>query len=452
MPFQFNGKKFLLAAMLTIGSAVSAFGATPAASAVSATSATAVGSVAQAKPAAYDFIVVSVSKDPTHPHPSEGSKVGFLVNGMQGRTLVLVRGKTYTFNVDTGVMHDFYITTDPAGWGTGTLTEGVTGNFTYKGVVTFSPTATTPDVLYYQCRNHKFMGGQIHVVNPGDEGKIKIAEPVAAPAAAKPAQTIDKGELKQKLDFADMTINKSDAAKRIIASTNAEAKAKHKDAQDRFAAGLAAFNTGDLALAKAKTDEASKLMGEAARLVPSEFMLGKSKARYEELLQGIKGLEASYAQNYAMISKETGAKNLQPLDSAKINKSLDAAKALFAEGKYDKANEILSGANDEISGALNKMLANRTMSYEMKFTTPEQEYAHELARYYSLEELIPLAIEQKQPAKDMLALVEGYVNKGKGKRDQALADAKQKNFAAALEKIKGASDDIDSGLKLIGVR
>jgi len=37
-------------------------------------------------------------------------------------------------------------------------------------------------------------------------------------------------------------------------------------------------------------------------------------------------------------------------------------------------------------------------------------------------------------------------------RDQALADAKQKNFAAALEKIKGASDDIESGLKLVGVR
>src|SRR3972149_9800003 len=128
MPFQFNGKKLLLASMLTIGSAVSAFGATPAASAVSAPGATAVGSVAQAAPAAHDFTVVSVSKDATHPHP-EGSKIGFLVNGMQGRTLVLTRGKTYTFNVDTGVMHDFYITTDDAGWGTGRLPEGVPGNF-----------------------------------------------------------------------------------------------------------------------------------------------------------------------------------------------------------------------------------------------------------------------------------------------------------------------------------
>ena len=436
----FNVRKIFFAAMLFMCSAVPAFGAA------------ATDSAAPAKPAAHDFTVVSVSKDATHPHPGEGSKVGFLVNGVQGRTLVLVRGKTYTFNVDTGVMHDFYITTDPAGWGTGTLAEGVEGNFTYKGVVTFKPTAATPDVLYYQCRNHKYMGGQIHIVNPGEEGKIKVAEPVAAPTAAKAAQTVDKGELKQKFDFADMTINKSDTAKRIIASTNTEAKAKHKDAQDRLTAGLSAFNADDLALAKTKIDEATKLMSEAARLVPSAFMLGKAKARYDELVQGIKGLEVSFAQNYEMISKEGGTKDLQPLDSAKIRKAMDAAKALSTEGKYDKANEILANTQDEISGLMNKMLANRTMSYEMKFDTPEQEYAHELARYNSLEELIPLAIEQKQPPKEMLALMDSYANKGKAKRDQAAADAKQKNFAAALENIKGASGDIESALKLVGVR
>ena len=436
----FNVRKIFFAAMLFMGSAVSAFGAA------------ASDSAAAAKPEAYDFTVISVPKDATHPRPNEGSKVGFLVNGVQGRTLVLVRGKTYTFNVDTGVMHDIYFTTDEAGWGTGTWSEGVVGNFTYKGIVTFTPTATTPDVLYYQCRNHKYMGGKIHIVNPGEEGKFKVAEPAAAPTAAKVVQTIDKGELKQKLDFADMTINKSDAAKRVIASTNAEAKAKHKDAQDRLAAGLSAFNAGDLVLAKTKIDEATKLMSEAARLVPSGFMLGKAKARYGELVHGIQGLESSYAQNYATISKEPGAKDLQPLDSAKIRKAMDAAKALFDEGKYDKANEILASTQDEISVALNKMLANRTMSYEMKFDTPEQEYTHELSRYNHFEELIPLALEQKQPPKNMLTLMESYVNKGRAKRDEAAADAKQKNFAAALEKIKAASDDIEAGLKLIGVR
>lgn len=120
---------------------------------------------AQAKPAEYEFNVTSANKDKSHPYYGQGDSMGFVVNGVHGRTLELVRGKTYTFNIDTGVMHDFYLARKPVGWGKSALTEGVQGNYTYKGVVTFKPTADTPDVVYYVCRNHKFMGGEIRIVN-----------------------------------------------------------------------------------------------------------------------------------------------------------------------------------------------------------------------------------------------------------------------------------------------
>lgn len=430
MQFQFVSRKIIFVFLLFLASAVSALDA-----------------------AAYDFNITINTKDQTHPHPSEGSKIGFLANGIQGGELIAVRGKTYTFKVDSNPMHDFYLTTDPAGWGMGTLTEGVEGNFTYNGVVTFKPTAATPDTVYYQCRNHKFMGGQIHVVNPGEEGKITIAKPAAAPAAAKAAsQTIDKGELKQKLSFADMMINKSEGAKRVAASSNAEAKARLKDAQDKLAAGQKAFDADDLPLAKARTDEATTAMADATRLVPSEAAKAKAKARYDELVQGINGLEASYAQNYEAIVKEGGAKNVEKIDTTKIHSTMATAKALADQGLYDKANEILSIAQNEASNALNKMLANRTMSYELKFAGPEQEYAHELARYSSFEELIPSAIEQKQPSKEMLALMDSFVNKAKEKRDLAATAAKQRSFAAALENIKSGTEQLESALRLVGVR
>lgn len=119
----------------------------------------------------YDFNVTSANKDKTHPYYGQGDGMGFVVNGVHGRILELVRGKTYTFNVDTGVMHDFYLAKKPVGWGKAALTEGVQGNYTYKGVVTFKPAADTPDVVYYVCRNHKFMGGEIRIVNSAKAGK-----------------------------------------------------------------------------------------------------------------------------------------------------------------------------------------------------------------------------------------------------------------------------------------
>ena len=137
----------------------------------SAIAAEAADDAAQTGPA--DFMITSATKDKTHPYYEKGSDTGFVVNGVQGGALVLVRGKTYTFDVETGVMHDFYIATKAVGWGASTLTEGVKGNFTYKGFVIFTPTAKTPDTVYYACRNHKYMGGEIHIVNPGQEGKFK---------------------------------------------------------------------------------------------------------------------------------------------------------------------------------------------------------------------------------------------------------------------------------------
>jgi hypothetical protein len=160
MKFQFGGCRLFFACALLLGGATSAFG-----------EATADGA-AQAKPAEYDFTVTSATKDKTHPQYGKGSDTGFVVNGVQGGALVLVRGKTYTFDVETGVMHDFYLATKPVGWGAATLIKGVQGQFTYKGVVTFTPAAETPDTVYYACRNHKYMGGEIHIVNRGEEGKF----------------------------------------------------------------------------------------------------------------------------------------------------------------------------------------------------------------------------------------------------------------------------------------
>ncbi|MEW6313063.1 MAG: hypothetical protein AB1513_03295 [Pseudomonadota bacterium] len=126
-------------------------------------------------PQHHDFKVTSDLKDASHPYYNQGSPEGFVVDGVQGKTLVVVRGKTYTFGIDTGVMHDFYLSTKPKGWGGSVLTAGVDHNFTYKGTTTFRPSAETQNEVYYACRNHQYMGGKIMVVNPGEEGKAQAA-------------------------------------------------------------------------------------------------------------------------------------------------------------------------------------------------------------------------------------------------------------------------------------
>lgn len=431
--------KILFALALFLGSIAPSYGAAEA------------ESTAQANPPKHDFAVVLATKDQTHPNFGEGCPVAFAINGVQGRTLVLTRGKTYTFDVDSNPMHDLYITTDPAGWGVGTLTEGVQGNFIYKGVVTFKPTAATPDVVYYQCRNHKYMGGKIHVVNPGDEGKIKVEEPVAKAASARPTLSkLDKNEVKQRLNFAEMFIGKSDSAKRVAASSNEEAKGKYKTAQAKLAEAMSAFDSGNLEDAKARSEEAMAIMNEAARLVPSESMQKMAKARYEELAQGLTTLEGSYKQNYEAIARKGNAKDITRLDSDKIRKMMDSAKAFSEKGNYEEANKILSEAMNEASGALNKMLANKEISYETKFSSPAQEYENELTHFSSVMEAVQQAIAQEPPPPSTTTMLNYYLAKAKEKRELAETKARQQDFVAALENIKGGAGQLDAASKLIG--
>ena len=439
MSFRFRFWKTLFAILLLGGFALPAFAETGA-------------PPAQPQEPRYDFSVTSVTKDQTHPHFGEGSPLGFAVDGEQGRTLVLARGKAYIFNVNTGPMHDFYLSTDSLGWGTAPLTEGVGGNFTHKGAVTFNPSADTPDTVYYACRNHKFMGGEIQVVNPGDEKKIKKPVPRSASRAGQTGLApLDKNEIRQRLSFVNMFVNNSAASKRIAASENEEAKAKHQSAQDRLAEAMVAFEAENLPETKSKFDEAMALMNEAAKLVPSESALKQAKTKNEDLLRTLADMESSYKQNREAVARETSARNLPKLDDEKLGKMKDEAKTLAEAGKYEEANKILSAVAGEVSGALNKLLANRTVAYEMKFESPAEEYQYELDRFDSLDKSIPEAIDQKQPSASTLSLADGYLEKSKNLRNEAGSAAKRKDYPAALESIRKGTEQLETVLKLLGV-
>jgi hypothetical protein len=89
---------------------------------------------------------------------------GWLVNGQTSPALSLVRGKTYTFNIDAPD-HPFFIKTQPGSGNGNTWDEGVTNNGTEGGTLTFTVPADAPATLYYQCGVHSAMTGLIQVTS-----------------------------------------------------------------------------------------------------------------------------------------------------------------------------------------------------------------------------------------------------------------------------------------------
>ena len=394
------------------------------------------------------FNVTVEQKEPSHPHFGHGADLGFVVDGTPGKELALARGVTYTFAVRTGIQHDFYFTTMPGGHGAGTVTDGVVGQFIYNGDAQFTPAPTTPAVVYYQCRNHKYMGGKIHVANAGE--KVVLGAPETTEYTAEPVKrNYTADQVKQKLSFADMMTASSAAAKRVAASTNTEAKQHAAEAKQQLVTARAALGAGDNNAAMAAVDEALRLMSSATALVPDQGISEEDKARYAELLDQVRGFESSYQRNLkqGMKSKAGGE-----LDKNQFDRMMNEANVLAGKGQYGEAIKQVEAANELITAALSAMLDSQTVVYEKNFSTPKDEYEYELARYGSYVELVPVAIEQRGPAPQTISMMDELTKRAKEIHDEALGLAKKSDYKMAIMALQAATERVQKALRLAGVQ
>ena len=111
------------------------------------------------------FTVTVADKTSDHPYSEQGFEQGYVVDGGQGREITLERGQTYEFQMsNVPSLHPFYITTNMVGQGQGEYTDGVENNgASGNETLTFTPSTSAPDTLYYNCTNHAYMGSIIRI-------------------------------------------------------------------------------------------------------------------------------------------------------------------------------------------------------------------------------------------------------------------------------------------------
>jgi len=177
--------------------------------------------------------------------------------------------------------------------------------------------------------------------------------------------------------------------------------------------------------------------------------------RFKEILDGTKAFAESYRRNFKRLSEQKGGKEKTPL--IKVNmKEIDAviakAQQLATERHYTEAIILLSKSQKTLTSALSKMLNAQTVSYELVFKTPKDEYEHELARYQSYEELVPIAIEQRRPPQQSIDLMSNFVAKAKKIKVQAGPVAAGGDYKKAILMLQGATSNIRRALRLVGVR
>ncbi len=100
-----------------------------------------------------------------HPYYGVGFSRGYVLDGIQGKELTLVRGVQYSFS-GTFPGHPFHITSSSVGANfNNEISSGVTNNELQGGALAFTPNGSHPSLLWYQCGVHQNMGWKININN-----------------------------------------------------------------------------------------------------------------------------------------------------------------------------------------------------------------------------------------------------------------------------------------------
>src|SRR5210317_1715612 len=122
------------------------------------------------------FEVKVITKTASHPQFGTGSANGYSIDGLESPFIVLVPGNTYKFDQsdssNTGHPLAFYLEEDKTtSYSTGVTTNGTPGS---AGAYTqIAVTTATPQVLYYQCSAHAYMGSGSYITSDAiADGKV----------------------------------------------------------------------------------------------------------------------------------------------------------------------------------------------------------------------------------------------------------------------------------------
>ena len=89
----------------------------------------------------------------------------YTINGVADPPLTVVRGTTYTFNVNAGG-HPFWLKTVSSTGSANAYNVGVTNNGDDVGTITWTVASNAPNDLFYNCGTHAAMAGTITVLTP----------------------------------------------------------------------------------------------------------------------------------------------------------------------------------------------------------------------------------------------------------------------------------------------
>jgi len=180
-------------------------------------------------------------------------------------------------------------------------------------------------------------------------------------------------QIEQKIVLLQRLMEDSEPLRRAESSGNAQALESIDKARQALSGARKALEEGCVSDASALSSEGLKLATAAFRTAAPESR--QTRDNYEAAIR--------QATTF-MLSLESQPEELLGLsgeDLMGIERQIDRAKLLAADGAFEDATQLLMPVNDRLQRRLLRILNDKTLYYEKNFATPADEYSYLKEQY-----------------------------------------------------------------------
>ena len=259
------------------------------------------------------------------------------------------------------------------------------------------------------------------------------------------AQTGGDDPLAKRVAMVHTLLYDSSAAKQIMSNGEEPALAKRREAIRLYEAAEAG---GDIEMRRAQLNQAVATMYEAVALVKNGAK-GDEKAHrdFENRKASLDALLSAHER----IMDEKGKSQLHTLLLAEIEEDASQAEALLADGKVDEARSHLDKAYEVTMLSVEHAREGETLTRELKFDTPRDEYAYELDRNDTHKMLVTVLLKDKLENEFTRNRVSGFLEAADDYRKTALEHADAGRFDEAIDALELSTSELVKVIRGAGV-
>ena len=243
-------------------------------------------------------------------------------------------------------------------------------------------------------------------------------------------------------------LNQSSAAKSIMASDNAQAKALHAEAMTLYEQALKAESAGDEAARDEALRKAKMKLFKAAQLAKAAPGLGdRSHSMYQQRASSAAALLDAHKR--IREEKQAGAE-AEALENKAIADIADA-NAAFERDDVDSAMQLIDQALRTLKHSLISMRDGTTLVRSLHFDSPKEEYEYELGRNQSHTLLTSILLQKKPLSENAKQRFDKDMEQAKALRQQAEEQAAGGDYEAAIKTLEESTRHIVRAIRAAGV-